>query len=69
VPNAHDDGLPLRLAKRLVRLVPASVRKRVEERFSYAVGHATRITNDGYPQPDGAIPPAGKGEEHEAPSG
>lgn len=41
------------------RAVPRGLRRRVEDRFFYAVGHATRVTNDGYPQPGEAIPPAG----------
>jgi hypothetical protein len=40
----------------LVRALPAGVRARLEDRFFDAVGHATRVTDDGYPQPSEAIP-------------
>ena len=45
--------------------LPQRVRKTIEDRFFIAVGHATRITNDGYPQPASTIPPAGSGERTE----
>lgn len=52
-----------------VRLVwwalPRRVRQTIEDRFFVAVGHATRVTNDGYPQPEPLIPPAGKGARTE----
>ena len=36
----------------LWRALPPRVRARVEGRFFRAVRHATRVTDDGYPQPD-----------------
>jgi hypothetical protein len=44
------------------RLTPSRVKVSVEHRFFGAVGHATRVTNDGYPQPAELLPPAGRGE-------
>lgn len=47
-------------ARGAARLVPGALRRRLEDRLYAAVGHATRVTNDGYPQPAELIPPAGK---------
>jgi hypothetical protein len=32
------------------KAVPAGIRKRMEDRFFFAVFHLTRVTNDHYPQ-------------------
>ena len=46
----------LSLAKAAARVVPKRVREGAWDRFFGAVFQATRVTNDAYPQPEGAIP-------------
>jgi hypothetical protein len=53
-------------AVRLVwRGLPERVRRRIEDRVFFAVGHANRIYNDGYPQPAELIPAPGDAERTE----
>lgn len=53
-------------AVRLVwRRLPEAVRRRIEDRLFYAVGHANRVYNDGYPQPAELIPEPGHAEKTE----
>lgn len=41
------------------RALPSAAKGRLEARFFGAVKHATRVTNDGYPQPSEVIPRGG----------
>lgn len=53
-----------RLGRLAARLLPAGVKKRVEDRIFYAVFQVTRVENDAYgwrpPPPGGAEPPPGR---------
>ena len=46
-------------------VLPSRARRHLEDRFFGAVAHATRVTNDGYPQPAELIPKGGDGPRTE----
>ena len=53
------------VGRAVLRLVPAGIRRRIDDRFFYAIFHMTRGTNDHYPQP--AEPEADTHNDPESP--
>jgi len=52
--KAHTPGWVAAVSR-----LPGRVIGRLTRRAQRALLHMTRVTNDGYPQPPGSIPPAG----------
>lgn len=52
-----------RLGRGVVRLMPERLKRKLDDRFFYAVFQVTRVTNDAYPQPEGSIPDAGPADQ------